>query len=112
MEEKSLKIKPDGHCFINSILASLQSHNIYLDSSLFKQKCIDEFEMDTRVGYSSMLRANSSITNKQTLLNGIACYFDKKEWNNDVGDILVLIFANAFKLKLEIMTPINEKKFF
>lgn len=113
LEERSLrirKIKPDGHCLINSIFASLQSQNIYIDSSLFKQKCLDEAEMDTKIGYPSMLESTCLKTNKQMLLKGIVGYFDERIWNNDVGDILVLILANAFKIRLEIMSLMCVRK--
>lgn len=92
--------KGDGHCFINSVLKCLKHKGISYSLNDIREKVKKELTENISF-YSNFYHQRFDITE---LLHN---YFDNKMWNNDFGDLLIIIVVNALKISAIYVCQLN-----
>ena len=104
---KGMQLLPtlgDGHCLLHAVIGSwkLQMQSHILCPSLHSLKCdIFKESLNNREHYLSFISSRSH--SNYDFMHSVKEYLLQKRYNNDYGDIIPAVIANALSLTIKIL---------
>lgn len=96
-------------------MKTLEAEDVSLDGIAdIKKRCLSEI-CENPCGYieHTVNDEDTFVIDRQfnLILRGVHLYFDEKQWDNQIGDFLIYIMANALKIHIDVYQKLSNQEF-